>query len=285
MKTTLHILRSSVLGVTAALLVPFLAAATVPTGPSGNYTNTVANSTNDVWDFGGVITNVTIDFTAKGTTVQADIPTAFTQSGQGKVSASQTDVSITPTVNSAPFTYSTTVTEKGSVNSTKGGSHFIFSVTATGTGTLPGASHASTITLGGQISATIDNATQAIFGTMKESASASGKGSISGTTTFSNSVSEVSSGGLGNGSWTLKLIDLATSNTAVTGSATITLNSGQSFNYTVKGTFSSTKGTKLLLTGSDANSKGSSIQVVIDTNNVVTNIKGRITGQNVNASF
>jgi hypothetical protein len=284
MKTTLHTIQSSILGISAALLMPIVANAA---GPSGSFTNIVADATNAVWDFGGVITNVDIDVSSvkAGVDVQAALPTDFTQSGTGKVSASQPDVTITPTVNGQSFSYPAAVTEKGSVNSTQGGSHLIFSVTAVGTGTLPQASKPGKIALGIQINATINSATQTIFGTMKDSATASGHGSVTETQSFSNTVAEVGSGGLGDGSWMLTLNNLSTSNNAVTGTATITLSSGQSFNYSVKGAFNATKGTKLVLTGSDANSKGSAIQVTLDTNNTVTNIKGRITGQNVNASF
>ena len=288
MNTTLYRIHSSILGVGAALLVPFLAAATVVNAPpSGNYTNSVSDPTNAVWDFGGgAITTETINVSKGGTTVQATIPTDFTQSGQGKISASETDVSITPTLDSAPFTFPATVTEKGSITSSgKGTAHLIFSVTATGTGTLPSAPQPSKVTLGLQINATINSTDETIFGTRKGSASASGIGGISETTTFSNTLAAITDETSGNGSWTLTLNNLSTSNNAVTGTATIKLNSGQVFNYNVKGVFSSTKGTKLVLTGSNPISVGSAIQVTLDLGNSVTNIKGKISGQSVNASF
>jgi hypothetical protein len=285
MKTTLHILHGHILGVGAALLVPFLATAA---GPSGSFTNTVTGPSNAVWDFGGILTNANIDVTKDGVEVQTALAADFTQSGQGKVSGADTGVPVTLNIlggsNAGSVSFPATVTEKGSINSTQGGAHLIFSITGTGTGTLPGESEASRISVSQQINATINNANQTIIGSKKETASASGAGSITQTTTFSNSVSGVSSD-LGDGSWTLILNSLSTSNNQVTGTATITLDSEQSFNYSVKGSFNSTKGTKLVLTGSDAISKGSAIQVTLDANNVVRNIKGRITGQMVNANF
>ena len=292
MKITLNSLQSVALGIGAALLVPFLAAAVPVGGPSGSFTNTVTGPTNAVWDFEGVVTNVNIDVTNKtGTEVQGDMSVTFNQSGAGKASGSDTNVSVTLNISggssntTGSVSFPATVTVKGSINSTKGGAHLIFSVTGTGTGTLPGESQSSKISLSKQILATINSANQTVTGTMKGTASASGHGSIVNTTSFTNSISEVGGGALGDGSWTLTLNDLATTNNQVTGTATITLNSGQSFNYSVKGSFNSTKGTKLVLTGSDPNSKGSAIQVTLDTNDVVTNIKGRITGQMVNVSF
>jgi hypothetical protein len=282
MKITLHTLHLSILGVGAALLVPFLATAA---GPSGSITNAVTSPADAVWDFGDIITNANIDVSKDSTEVQASIPAEVTQSGTGKVSDSQTDVSVTVDVDSEPVTFPATVTEKGSINSTAGGAHLIFSITATGTATLPGKSTESRISLSQQISATINSANQTISGSQKETATASGEGSIVESSTFNNSISEVGTGGLGDGSWTLTLNDLSTTDNKVTGTATVTLNSGQVFNYSIKGAYSSTKGTKLLLSGSDAISKGSTIQVTLDTNNDVTNIKGRITGQMVNASF
>jgi len=286
MKITLHVLRSRILGVGAALLVPFLAAAAGPSG--GPFTNIVSDPANAVWDFGGIIDNVDIDAPQHGVEVTASIATDFTQSGQGKVNGSQDSVPVTLNIigggNPGTVPLSTTVTEKGTINSKSGVSHLVFTVTATGTGTLPGEPKPSKITLKKQINANIDSATQIITGTQKDSASASGVGSVNETTTFTNTVAEVGGGDLGDGSWTLTLNDLSTGGNQVTGTATIELNSGQVFNYTVKGNFNSTKGTKLVLTGSDDISKGSAIQVTMDTNNTVTNIKGRITGQNVNVT-
>jgi hypothetical protein len=288
MKATFHVLHTSILGVSAALLMPFLASAIGPIAPSGSFTNTVTDPANAVWDFGGILTNIDIHATQHGVEAQASIAIDFTQSGQGKVNGSQDSIPVTLNLvgnDSGSVPLSTTVTEKGSINSTAGGSHLVFTVTATGIGTLPGQPKASNITLKNQINSVINNTNQTIIGTMKETASASGVGSVNETRNFTNSITAVGGGDLGDGSWTLTLNNLATTNNQVTGTATITLNSEQVFNYSVKGSFNSTKGTKLVLTGADVISKGSAIQVTLDTGNVVRNIKGRITGQNVNASF
>ena len=286
MKTNCHFLRSSILCAGAALLVPFIAGAA---GPSGSFTNTVTGPTNAVWDFGGIITNANIDVTSRGIEVQTELALDFTQSGAGKVSGLETNVPVAVNItggrNAGSVSFPATVKEKGSINSTRGGAHFIFIATGTGTATLPGEPRASRITLSEQINATINSADQTITGSNKKSAGASGVGSISETKPFTNTINEVGGGALGDGSWTLTLNNLSTSNNAVTGTAMITLNSGQVFNYAVRGAFNSTKGTKLLLSGSDAISKGSAIQVTLDTNSVVTDIKGRIAGQMVKASF
>lgn len=286
MKTTLH--KLPILGISAALLMPFLANATIP-GLFGSYTytytNTVTDPTNAVWDFGGVLTNINLNATNGGIEAQANIATHFTQSGKGKVSGLETNVPVALTLDVDGFndsvSYPVTVTAKGSINSTKGGAHLVFTITATGTGTLPLETKPSKITLTEQINATIDSATQTITGTHKETASASGT-SIFETEGFTNTLASVGNGGLGDGSWTLALNNLSTTNNKVSGPATITLNSGQVFDYSVKGSFSSTKGTKLVLTGTNSISMGSAIQVTFNTNNVLSNIKGRITGQNVN---
>lgn len=290
MKTTLNIFPSFVLGIATALLVPFLATA-VPVGPSGDYSQTVTNPADAVWNFSGAFTNANIDVTNKeGTVVQADITVDFSQTGAGKITGSAVDVPITVIIggsgagsHAGSFSFPATVTSKGSMTSAKGGAHLNLTVTATGTGTLPSESKSSKVTLSGQINATINNTNQTLTGSTKETASASGNGSIVNTTPFTNSISDV--GPVGDGSWTLALTGLATTDNKVTGTATVTLNSGQEFNYTVKGTFSSTKGTLLLLSGENAASAGSTIQVTLDTSNAVTAIKGKICGQMVNVSF
>lgn len=286
MKITLNIFPGFVLGIGAALLMPFMASAVGPVGPSGDFSETVTNAADAVWDFEGVVTNANFDVSENGPEVQANIPAAFTQSGAGKISGSATDVPMSFTINglggNGTVPLSATVTEKGSISSTKGSARFSITFRASGTATLPSSSHSSVITLSEQINATINSTNQTITGSMKSTASDSSHGSITETMTFANPLSDV--GALGDGSWTLNLNGLSTTGTKVTGTATVTLNSGQVFNYSIKGSFSSTKGTLLLLSGSDANSKGSTITVTLNTSDVVTNIKGKISGQTVNVS-
>ena len=70
----------------------------------------------------------------------------------------------------------------------------------------------------------------------------------------------------------------------VSGSAVITLNSGRSLPFTVRGVFNPrTEISKLTLLGVDT-AKGSSLVVSVDGNTVKT-IKGRISGQSVYASY
>jgi hypothetical protein len=87
------------------------------------------------------------------------------------------------------------------------------------------------------------------------------------------------------GAWRLEMLDLATdANNHVTGStATITTISGQTFTFKIRGHYQPRTGRSiLLLRPADSVSRGSRLQVTLVTN-TVTRIKGRISGQAVNA--
>jgi hypothetical protein len=284
MKITTQSLRGSILGAATALLMPFLAAAVINTGPSGSFTNTVTGPSNAVWDFGGLITNVDVSITNDNVDVR--FPVTIQQSGAGKISGAGTNVDVALQTAGGSTHFLGNYKASGSVNSTAKGTHLLFTATVSGNTSVPG--QGSTVRRASatfQVNGLINNTNQTISGQMKNLASASGLPSASEIDDFGPSPLTDISSDLGDGGWTLILSNLATTNNAVTGTATITLDSEQSFNYSVKGSFNSTKGTKLVLTGSDATSKGSAIQVMLDTNNVVRNVKGRISGQMVNANF
>ena len=130
---------------------------------------------------------------------------------------------------------------------------------------------------------TFDNVAGTASGTDKNSASASGLGSISGRDTFSQSLSDIFPG---NGSWTLALFNLNTdSRNKITGSAVVTLNSGETFEYGVRGVYKSkTDTSKLVLSAFNPGTKGSTLVVGMNGNAVAT-IKGKISGQMVNVSL
>ena len=80
-------------------------------------------------------------------------------------------------------------------------------------------------------------------------------------------------------------MDISTAGTLITGSGVVTLNSGQTFHYNVKGHFKSQNDTSVLvLTGADAATKGSVLKVNM-SGNTITAIKGKISGQSVNSTY
>jgi hypothetical protein len=128
----------------------------------------------------------------------------------------------------------------------------------------------------------IDNTTRTASGTSKSKGNASGIGSISGSDTFETEPLDPI---LGDGSWTLKLLDLATLNNKVTGQAQVLLGTGKTYDFTVKGAYKASTGlSKLVVQGLDT-AKPSSLVVTLGPENTIVQIKGRIFGQTINASF
>jgi hypothetical protein len=251
----------------------------------------ISVTNNPVWDITGNETNISFTVGNRNETVSATANSVALQefaSGRVTVGANNSTTVQLTLSGALPASATFTATDKvsGSISSsTTGKGHAQVSITLSGTADLPdrhGNVAPRKVTASQSISATFDDSSQAITGTERDSASAAGLGSASGHQAITDTLPNVFHG---NGSWTLTFANLVLSGKKVTGTATVILYSGTTFNYAVHGTVSS-KGTKLMLVGGpDALSKGSTLLVSEDDTGAITEIKGKIAGQSVDVSL
>jgi hypothetical protein len=245
--------------------------------PSGTISTNITSSTNLVWDLGGLFTRVSFAVTnhADGATVRVSYPVVLNQSGGGRLTGGSPNPAVTLTADGYNIRFSGgKYSLTGSVTSHKGLGHLLLKAQLTGSATLTGhkvkASHL--------INVRFDNQTMAFTGKQTDSAYASTRGTISQKSDIAGSVSSIFSG---DGTWTLTLNDLTTTGKKVVGSATVLLNSGQSFHYNVHGTFTASTGiSKLVLVSAEKATNGSTLRVSLN-GDAITAIKGSISGQAV----
>lgn len=287
MKSPIAILRLTLLGLLAALAVR-----TGVAQPSGSITNLVLSPTNALWDFGAFSNQLQyVSFTVMkatnqktNTEAQFSYSDPYSQEGGGKVSGGPAITSVNVSLVNGTLTtsYNGAYRVSGSVTSAEGLATLTFRTKVTGAGYLEGfyklISGSATFTvkvdsLAGQVSGRIASSvtTEAI--------------TISSATSFGpQSLSEYERE-LGNGTWTLVLKFGQTIGNALSGNATVTLNSGTVYSYTFTGTFTPRTGvSKLNLQGYDtqqAAAAGSMLLVTLNSSNQVARITGRVGGQTV----
>jgi hypothetical protein len=279
MKTITKFASGTFLTLTVALVTP--SSVNAQTGPSGSFTNAVSGGSNAVWDVSATLTNVDFSLTNNddSTEVNIDYPVSVEQTGGGKLGGLGV-ATVSLVINGAPMTFPGSYKAKGAISSNHGAGHAMFSSTVTGLADIEGATRK--VSAVDSVSVAFDNIGGAVTGTERKSASASGKGSISSHDVVTESLGSVFPG---DGSWTLVLNLSTDSRNKVTGTGDITLNSGQTFHYTVHGAFNSKSNTsKITLSAFDAATKGSTLKVGM-TGNTVASIKGKISGQSVDVSF
>lgn len=280
MKKLHYHLASIAIAAGLSLILPTVANA--QSGPSGTTTNTVSDPANAVWDFAGIVTNVNVDVTGSIGSVDLSFPVTIQQSGSGKLSGSG-DVTVALDYAGSDQSFPGTYKVSGGLTSSRDGAHLTFVATVAGMTSLPPDPKSRRVSATHQDNATINASTRTISGKRKLSASASGMGSIVENSFFGPLPLHLV-GPFGNGSWTLTLT-VSTTGKIVTGSAVVALNSGQTFHYGVKGSFNAkSNSSKLVLTGADLATKGSTLQVTM-SGDAVTAIKGKITGQSVKVTF
>ena len=270
-----NILASMFIGTFASVSLPQLAQAQ----PSGSVT--VSVTTNDVWDVGG---SETVQFSVSNprNTVSVGFPVTFSQNGAGAFSGAGIDTPVTLTVDGADANFSGTSKVTGTITSNNGKGHVLLTFGV----------HGKTLVLGKtrlvEASQTLNfhfnDTALTLTGVERNTAAASGKGIISNHETINEALSSIFPG---DGSWTLALNDLTTTGKKVTGTAIVTLNSGQpAFNFNVNGIFKSNSVTATLtLTAAEKAARGSSLVVLVSGTNTVTSIKGSISGQLVKVTF
>lgn len=290
MKTFKSCLVSVLMSVIATLASPVAFAQ-----PSGSITNLITGSTNVLWDFSRLSSELqhiqmSIHQRSGDQTNSAEIDFAdpFSQDGKGKLAGgpASTQVFVVPdeTTPQETVSFTGTYTTKGSISSSKGVAKLTFSTKVTGTAVFPGESAEDSVSASANYTVTLDAPNNLISGTSRESGSRSGKngGRISETRPITGNIVPDLADELGSGAWTLVLNFGTAIGNKLTGNATVTLNSGQVYpfdNFT--GTFAAQKGSKLNLKGTGAG-LGSILQVTLDADNNITRIVGRVSGQTVN---
>lgn len=250
-------------------------------GPSGGVTNTITDPSNAVWNAESVLTEMDFTISNKnGTVVTISYPVSVQQWGNGRLSGAGTaNVQLDDQI--TPLTFQGDYKVTGSVTSNRGRGRASLNSIVKGTADFQGAIRKLVAKHAAKLS--FDNLSGTASGIDKNSASASGLGSISGRDSFSQNLDSIFPG---DGSWTLALFGLNTdAKNKITGSAVVTLNSGEMFQYSVRGVFKTKTGTsKLVLSAFDAATKGSTLVVGMDGNSVVA-IKGKISGQFVRVAL
>jgi hypothetical protein len=284
MKRTSQFIAGVIIGTFTAAFLPQFASAQ----PSGTITANVSSPTNLVWDVGAVMTRVSFGVPFPGsTTVNLSFPVVISQSGAGVISGEALNPAATLTVLGVPFPISHGKYKvTGVITSNKGKGHALIKATVSGTVTGVATRRVKATQ---NINFHFDNTAQTATATGTETDTASihppvrtGEAAGHGTVAINEPLSAFFAG---NGSWTLTLSDVNTIGNKVLGTATVTLNSGQSFNYTVHGVFSSSTGnSKLTLSAADKPTHGSTLHVALN-GNAITSIQGGISGQKVKASF
>ncbi|HZL43906.1 MAG TPA: hypothetical protein VFD66_11590 [Verrucomicrobiae bacterium] len=284
MKRTSSLITGVIIGTFAAAFLPHVASAQ----PSGTITTNVSSPTDLVWDVGTVITRISFGVTFPGsTTVNISYPVVVSQSGAGVISGGAPKPAATLTVLGASFPFSGGKSKvTGTISSNNGKGRALIRTTVSGS--VSGV-ETRRVNATHNLIVRFDNTARTTTGTETDmvtihppirTGEAVGHGSVP-----INEAPSAFFAGNGNGSWTLTLSGITSLDNKVLGSATVVLNSGRSFNYTVHGSFSSSTGnSKLTLTAGDKSTRDSTLHVVLD-GNVITSIRGVISGQSVNASF
>lgn len=251
--------------------------------PNGTWHTTIDSVSNRVWDVSGVsdITDAEVSAHNSDTDVSFEFTTdPLNQDGRGKISAAgSASVLLTIEDQNGPSRQSFTgnYAVKGSIKGGKSAARGTLTQTVSGMADVEGVRKVKATH---KVQFMIDAVAGTLTSTETETVSAAGKGSI--TNHKDAETHALSDDFSGNGSWTLDMA-LATTNTTVTGTATVTLDSGRVFHYTVKGKYNTAKNNwRLTLKGID-DAKGSTLQVLGQDLDLLL-IKGKISGQAVNAA-
>jgi hypothetical protein len=249
--------------------------------PTGSITNVISDTSNTIFDatltplqvMELYITDNHSDSTSELFVTYAD---AFTQDGKGKlVGSGDTEIAVTNEPDIA-ISFPGTYTTKGFIKGNNGITSLKLTSKASGTAFVNDANR--TMSAMATYLITLDAAAGTVNGKVIAKATASGLGSMTGSDEFSDAIP----GELGDGSWTLVLNFTEPNGTKLTGTATVTLATGQVYPFSIKGTYVSSKdSSKLSLKGVDAG-LGSVLTVTMQGSNIVS-IKGKVAGQIINA--
>lgn len=250
--------------------------------PAGYYAVTVDDPTNAVWNIenvGDLNEGFSIELEDEWSWVTVTIPISLRQSGAGKLTGSgQSNLRLRVEGDmyedvSFPAAYKA----NGTITSSRGTTKLKLAVSATGQATFQGAVRRLSFSQNGTY--TINNSALTVSGNTKTKATASGLGGLSSGEAWGP---EPLGTEMGNGRWTLELLEVATTGKQVTGSARVVLQFGDEYPFSIKGSYNAKSGqSKLLLMGTDA-AKGANLTVTIGPAGTITAIKGKLLGGAIN---
>jgi hypothetical protein len=280
-------------------LCQFCGAQTTFSGPSGDFANNVSGATNAVWDIPAIqgIRNVFYQVLnahlqpAATVSYQANIG----QEGGGNLfGAGHSFIQVRYSTNGSNFISAPGFLARygtaGKITSSRGISRGFIMQTVLGPAFLTSTNRQVVVITTDRNDFIFNNVSNTFLVKLTDTFSAAGIGSFKSRST--NGPSSLRGLGAGNGTWMLKMTLKTDARKRVTGTAVVVLNSGRRFDFKVTGVFKSTTGqSRLVLSGRNVISTnaaprlsgGSSLQVIM-TQDSVTGIKGKLSGQLVNAA-
>jgi hypothetical protein len=247
------------------LLFALRAVSAMGQAPSGTFTYVFTNA--PLWDPTGVFTN-TIDTNGIVDHVIVDL----TAAANGSVTGERQD-DITEVTDEGTDTANVNGTISGKISGKGGAPSGKLKEAGTVTGVFEGHDYTGTAKGSSTVTLEVSSITNVVtVGSLKISP----KGGKSVTFTGDDS-SPVTNGA--NGNWTLDTDVIATVD-KLSGTATLTLDSGRAFNYEITGTYSASSGASKLKLVGGTNAIGSSISLTTTgTNMDLTALKGKVLGQ------
>lgn len=268
MKTYSHLVLTSMLGAAALALAP------APVRAGSALTLTVTSSTNLVWDLSTVEPLRMLELEVSDLDSYLEGPIDYTQDGAGKLKGAGTaEFYVYSPIYEGPMTVTYKVT--GGIASKGGVAKVTYNATLKGS--LPYNGSVYTVSASAKRSVILNAPTSSITGIAMDKLSA-GPYKGTETTQIIDNVGIVP--GLGTGAWTLTL-NLDDAKTG--GTATVILNTGARFDFTVKGSIKAGKANLSLAPSlASPGTKGSSLKVVVDTaTSTIQSLSGKLAGQTV----
>ena len=243
--------------------------------PSGALQINVTDPTNHIWDASSIDELQNLNFGISDEDTEIAFAAPFVQTGAGKlVGTGSTDLVVAAPIFTG--TISAVYKASGSVTASKG----VARITFTGLAKGPAEIESKTRVLTGKLAVktSIDSVLETASGVYVSTGAASGYDTIKEAGPLNFTWADVIDS-MGDGRWSLELQLANDGVKKIEGSATVTLSSGAEIELTVKGAYKSKTDTSLLvLSSSNASSKGSALKVSL-TGSTVTAIQGKVSGQ------
>ncbi|HZL44422.1 MAG TPA: hypothetical protein VFD66_14220 [Verrucomicrobiae bacterium] len=268
-------------------------------GPSGGFANNVSGATNAVWDIPAIQNIRIVSYQVLNAHLQPAATVYYQvnigQEGGGNLFGSgRSLVQVSYSTNGSNFisapSFVASYGTMGKITSSRGIARGFIMQTVLGPAFLTRTNKQVVVFTTDRTDFIFNNVSNTVLVKVTDTFSAAGLGSFRNRAT--NGPSPLSLLGAGNGTWMLKMNLQTDARKRVTGNAVVALNSGRIFDFKVTGVFKPATGqSRLVLSGHNVFSTnavprfsgGSSLQVTM-TGNSVAAIKGKLSGQLVNAS-